>query len=98
MLLNNYIQLPAINCLQKSAQKKIVTEADLIKCNIDGLGNKVVQITNRVTGMIDLLSEFDKNSNEYKELEYRILCGQHFQQNELDKFILSSINLVNLEN
>jgi len=35
--------------------------------------------------MIDVQSNFDKNSNEYKELEYRIICGQNYQQNAIDR-------------
>jgi hypothetical protein len=35
--------------------------------------------------MLSVQARFDKHSKEYKELEYRILCTQLFQQNELDK-------------
>ena len=72
-------------CIQKTANKSIVSEKDIIQSNKNGMGNQVGTITNRITGMIDLLARFNKNSNEYKELSYRILCGQNFQQNELDK-------------
>ena len=35
--------------------------------------------------MMEVQSHFEKDSPEYKELEYRIECGQLYQQNELDK-------------
>lgn len=85
VLLRNTIELPAIICVQKAAQKKIVTEADLIQSNKDGFGDEIGTTTNRITSMIDLLASFKKHSKEYKELEYRIICGQNYQQNAIDK-------------
>ncbi|MEG0899388.1 MAG: hypothetical protein RSD67_02395 [Oscillospiraceae bacterium] len=85
ILLKNYRELPAISCIQKTASKVIVTEQDILKSNYNGLGNQVGTITNRVSEMIDLLAEFDTNSEEYKTLSYRVLCGQFFQQNAIDK-------------
>ena len=49
------------------------------------MGNKVGTITNRVTAMMEVLANFEKGSDEYKELQYRIACGQLYQQDELDK-------------
>ena len=49
------------------------------------MGNQVGTITNYVTSMMEVQSHFEKDSPEYKELEYRIECGQLYQQNELDK-------------
>ena len=49
------------------------------------MGNKVGTITNRVTAMMEVLANFKKDSPEYKELQYRIACGQLYQQDELDK-------------
>ena len=49
------------------------------------MGNQVGTITNYVTSMMEVLAKFPKDSEEYKTLEYRIECGQLFQQAELDK-------------
>lgn len=49
------------------------------------MGNKVGTITNRVTAMMEVQSRFEKDTPEWKELEYRIACGQLFQQEEIDK-------------
>lgn len=85
IILKNTKDLPAIICVQKSAIKKIVTEEDLIQSNKDGFGDDIGSTTNRITGMFEVLSGFEKNSLEYKELMYRIMCGQHFQQCAIDK-------------
>lgn len=85
VLLRRYRKLPAINCLQQSAEKVNVTEQDILKTNLNGMGNDVGKITNRVTSMMEVQARFPKDSPEYKELEYRITCGQQFQQDSLDK-------------
>ena len=72
-------------CAQKSAQKKVVTEADLIQSNIDGFGNEVGKVTNRVTSMYDVQARYEPGSAEYETLAYRIRCGQLYQQNSIDK-------------
>ena len=85
VLLDSHITLPAINCLQQTCDKVEVTDADLKKYNLDGMGNAVGTITNRVTSMMEVQSRFAPGTREYDELQYRITCGQHYQQNELDK-------------
>lgn len=85
VLLDKYIYLNPIQCVQRNIEKKIVTEDDIVKSNINGMGNKVGQITNRVTNMTEVQSRFEKDSEEYKILSYRMACGQLYQQNELDK-------------
>lgn len=35
--------------------------------------------------MFDVQAQYDKDSPEYQELDYRIKCGQLFQQNAIDK-------------
>lgn len=85
VLKRRYKYLPAIECKQRNTSKVIVTEKEIRKTNKNGMGNKVGVITNYVTSMMEVQSRFDKNSKEYKELSYRIACGQLYQQNELDK-------------
>lgn len=84
VLIRCYKPLPAINCIQHKAEKKIVKETDIVKSNIKGFGNNVGSITNRATAMISVQSSFPKDSKEYKELEYRILCTQKYQQDSID--------------
>ena len=85
VLVNNLRELPAIMCMQRKADKCIPTEEEMIKANINSFGDDIGKITNRVTSMFDVQAQFDKDSPEYKVLDYRIKCGQHFQQNAIDK-------------
>jgi hypothetical protein len=85
VLLRNTQNTDAILCVQKSAIKCIVSEDSLIKSNKDGFGDEIGTTTNRITGMFEVLSKFNKDTPEYKELMYRIMCGQHYQQTAIDK-------------
>ena len=85
VLKRRHIKLPALMCIQKDTNKKIVTERDIIATNKAGMGNAVGSITNRVTAMKEVQSRFKKGSREYNELTYRMRCGQLYQQNCLDK-------------
>lgn len=77
--------LPALMCVQRKASKKVVTEADFIQANIDSFGDDIGKTTNWITSMFDVQAQFPKGSREYDELDYRIKCGQLFQQNAIDK-------------
>lgn len=85
VLLENTRDLPAIMCAQRKAEKKIITEELLIEANQNSFGDEIGTTTNHITAMYDLLPLFDKNSEEYKTLEYRIMCGQLYQQNCIDR-------------
>ena len=85
VLKRRYRELPAIECVQRNTSKIVITEESVKKTNKNGMGNQVGTITNYVTSMMEVQSHFEKESKEYKELEYRIGCGQLYQQNELDK-------------
>lgn len=84
VLKSNYRYLPAIECEQENTKKIIIDEKAIKITNKNGMGNQVGTITNRVTSMLEVQSRFDKDSDEYKELSYRICCGQLYQQNEID--------------
>lgn len=85
ILIDNWRDLPSIECIQRAAEKKVCDEKDFIKGNKLSFGDTIGSITNVVTSMICLQSLFDKGSEEYKTLDYRILCGQHYQQNSIDR-------------
>ena len=76
---------PALMCIQRKAPKKIPTEKDFIQSNIKSFGNDIGQTTNWITSMFEVQSRFDKDSPFYEELDYRIKCGQLFQQNAIDR-------------
>ncbi|WP_186438444.1 RNA dependent RNA polymerase [Cohnella terricola] len=84
-ILRNVRRLDAIVCEQKSAPKKTIAEADLIRANKLSFGDRIGSITNRITAMYDVLAKFSSDSEEYRTMAYRILCGQNYQQNAIDR-------------
>lgn len=85
VILRKTKNLPTIVCMQKSAKKKVPTEEDIIAANKLAFNDDIGTITNRVTAMFEVQAGFATDSREYKELEYRIMCGQHFQQASIDR-------------
>lgn len=85
IIIENTLNSTTIECMQKKADKIIPTEKDIIQANKLAFGDEIGTTTNRITSMIERQSVFDENSEEYKTLEYRIMCGQHFQQCSIDK-------------
>lgn len=85
VLVEAHRKLPPIDCIQKRASKIIPTENDIIVSNKNGFGDKIGSTTNLTTSQISLQASFPPDSAEYKELEYRILCGQNYQQAAIDR-------------
>ena len=85
VLVEKLIELPALMCAQRRATKKVVCEEDFIKSNIESFGNDIGRTTNWITSMFEVQSRFKPTDPEFKELEYRIRCGQLYQQNVIDK-------------
>ncbi len=76
---------PTLDCEGKSAEKiPYVTEEHFVKCIKDSFGNAVGRVTNVGSSCYDKISLFDKDSEEYKELDYRIKCIQYYQQECID--------------
>jgi hypothetical protein len=84
-ILRNIRELDAIVCMQRSAAKKVIEEPDLIRANKLSFGDRIGSITNRITAMYDVLARFEPGSEAYRTMEYRIRCGQNFQQNAIDR-------------
>lgn len=85
LLVNNTKALPAIVCVQRKAPKCVPTEEDLVQSNIDSFGNAIGAVTNKITSMFEVQARYPKDSREYRILDYRIKCGQLYQQNAIDK-------------
>lgn len=77
--------LPVIMCEQGNAAKIVPDENDFIASNIRGFGDDIGKITNRITAMFDVQSQFEPGSEEYDELMYRIQAGQKLQQDAIDR-------------
>lgn len=71
--------------MQRKGEKIIPTEQDIIKSNKESFGDAIGATTNVITSQICLQAKFPEDSEEYKVLSYRILCGQHYQQTCIDK-------------
>lgn len=85
VLLKNTLCSPTIICMQRKAEKKIVLENDIIQANKLAFNNDIGVVTNHVTSFIERRAGFKKNSDEYTTLQYRIMCGQHYQQATIDR-------------
>lgn len=76
VLVDYHRPLPTLMCIQRRAEKKLVTEDDIVAANIASFGDDIGKTTNWITSMFEVRSKFDKDSEEYKVLSYRINCGQ----------------------
>ena len=85
ILVERHKETPTLMCAQRRASKCIPSEDDFIRSNINSFGNDIGQTTNWITSMFEIQSHFSPGSKEYDTLAYRIMCGQLYQQNTLDK-------------
>ena len=83
VLVENTLNLPCIMCVQRKAKKKVIEEKDLIIANKNSFGDEIGKVTNRVTTMFDVQAQFPPSSTEYQILDYRIKCGELYQQNTI---------------
>ncbi|HID0881379.1 TPA: RNA-dependent RNA polymerase [Clostridium botulinum] len=84
ILIKNTRETLPIICEQKSAEKKKINKTLLKKANKNGFGNNVGDVTNKCTGMYDVLVKFKAGTPEYEEMSYRIACMQGYQQEIID--------------
>lgn len=85
VLLNTFEYKDTLMCIQSKMPKKVPTEDDFIISDINGFGDSIGSVTNRGTNMISLREKFDKNSEEYARLQYRIRTMMNYQQNAIDR-------------
>lgn len=85
VLVEKIKESPTIFCVQRTAEKMVVAEDDLVRANIASAGDDIGRTTNWITSMFDVQAQFSPDSEEYRVLDYRIKCGQLYQQNAIDK-------------
>lgn len=85
IIVEHTLNSTTIECMQRKAEKIIPTEKDMVQANKLAFGDEIGTTTNRITAMIERQASFEKYSEEYKVLDYRIKCGQHYQQTSIDK-------------
>lgn len=78
-------ELPAILCMQRKATAKQCDEEAFVAANIGSFGDDIGKTTNYITSMFAVRARFAPGSAEYRTLTYRIMCGQLYQQNAIDK-------------
>ena len=83
ILLDSFEYKATLMCIQDSVAKKVPTEEDYIKSDINGFGDSIGSVTNKATNMISLREKFAEDSEEYKELTYRISTMMNYQQNAI---------------
>lgn len=71
--------------MQRKGTKCVPTEEDIIQSNKISFGDAIGSTTNVITSQICLQARFPKDSKEYEVLDYRIICGQHYQQCTIDR-------------
>lgn len=83
IIVRNTLNSPTIVCVQRKAEKKVVEEEDIIQANKLAFNDDIGIVTNHVTSMIEVQAGFEPGTEEYKTLDYRIMCGQLYQQNTI---------------
>ena len=80
-----YKDEPAIDCEGKSSNKiSNISRQQFIDCIYKSFGNKVGSVTNVGSSCYNKIALFEEDSEEYKELDYRIKCIQYYQQECID--------------
>ena len=85
VLLSTFEYKDTLMCIQSKMPKKVPTDEDFIESDINGFGDSIGSVTNRGTNMISLREKFDKDSEEYNRLQYRIRTMMNYQQNAIDR-------------
>jgi hypothetical protein len=85
VLLDTFQYKKTLMCVQSNTVKKVPTVEDFVSSEINGFGDSIGSITNRATNMISLREKFEKDSEEYKLLSYRIDTMMNYQQNAIDR-------------
>lgn len=70
---------------KKSASKVDITPIDLYNADNAAFGSEIGAITNKSTSMYAMMPLYDENSNQYKELERRLIMTRVAQGNSIDK-------------
>ena len=85
VLLEAFEYKPTLMCVQDKTAKTTPEEKHFIESDINGFGDSIGSVTNKATNMISLRAKFDKDSEEYKRLTYRISTMMNYQQNAIDR-------------
>lgn len=76
---------PPVSYSKRKAPNAKLTQTNLIKNDLNGFGSQIGQITNVASSMIAKQAVFDRESDEWKELEKRVRQMRKIQGAEIDK-------------
>lgn len=85
VIVRKTLNSPTIVCMQRKAEKKVPSESDIIQANKLAFNDDIGTVTNHVTSMIEVQAGFESGTKEHDILAYRIMCGQLYQQNTIDR-------------
>lgn len=85
IIVRNTLNSPTIVCVQRKADKTVPTEDDIIQANKLAFNDDIGVVTNHVTSMFEVQAGYSPGTKEYEALDYRIMCGQLYQQNTIDR-------------
>ena len=71
--------LPIVTYEKKKAKEQRINLTNLSSMDVKSFDQKIGQVTNLASTLISLLSDFDKDSSEYKEVRRRIDILRRFQ-------------------
>lgn len=84
IILNRTITSPPVTYTKRKAPNQKLTQHNLVANDLRGFGSQIGQITNVASSIIGKQSSFDKDSDEWKELEKRVRLMRKIQGAEID--------------
>ena len=75
---------PPVTYAKRKAPNQKLTQHNLVINDLRGFGSQIGQITNVASSIIAKQANFDKNSDEWKELEKRVRLMRKIQGAEID--------------
>lgn len=71
---------------KSTTSKQMLTYDALCDADLMAFGSDIGKITNRSTSMYAMLPLYEKDSDEYKEIQKRLILTRVQQGNSIDKF------------
>lgn len=83
-MINAVVPSPPVTYAKRKAPNQKLTQHNLVINDLRGFGSQIGQITNVASSIIGKQANFDKNSEEWKELEKRVRLMRKIQGAEID--------------
>lgn len=83
-MINAVVPSPPVTYAKRKAPNQKLTQHNLVINDLRGFGSQIGQITNVASSIIGKQANFDKDSEEWKELEKRVRLMRKIQGAEID--------------